>query len=109
VRPPKGRSREIKVGDVVLVGSDHKKRLNWPMGVVTTLLPGTDNHVRVVKLKTAMGELTRPVQRVYPLEIRNEDPLVLSLEEKAMSMEKDSPSKDERHVTTNSGRRVETG
>jgi hypothetical protein len=74
-------------------------------GVVTSLLPGTDNHVRVVKLKTAMGELTRPV-RVYPLEIRSEDSLVFSLEEKITSMEKDSPSKDERHVTTKSGRRL---
>jgi hypothetical protein len=104
-QPKKGRSREVKVGEVVLIGSDHKKKLNWPMGVVTSLLPGTDNRVRVVKLKTAMGELTRPV-RVYPLEIRSEDPLVFRLEEKATSMEKDSPSKDERHVTTKSGRRV---
>jgi hypothetical protein len=89
----------------VLIGSDHKK-LNWPMGVVTSLLPGIDNHVRVVKLKTAMGELTRPV-RVYPLEVISEDPLVLChKEEKTTSRKYDSQSEVERLVITKSGRRV---
>jgi hypothetical protein len=109
-QPKKGGTREVKVGEVVLIGSDHKKKLNWPLGVVTSLLPGIDNHVRVVKLKTAMGELTRQVQRVYPLEVSSEDPLVLCRKEKekekTTSREKESPSEVERRVMTKSGRRV---
>jgi len=53
------------VGEVVLIGCDNKKKLDWPIGVVVSLLPGIDNCIRVVKLKTAMGELTRPVQRIF--------------------------------------------
>jgi hypothetical protein len=30
LQPKKGGSREVKVGEVVLIGSDHKK-LNWPI------------------------------------------------------------------------------
>jgi hypothetical protein len=63
--------------------------------VVTSLLPGIENHVRVVKLKTATGELTRPVP-VYPLEFSSEDPLVFchkeGEKEKTTSRKKDSPS-----------------
>ncbi len=59
----------IQVGDVVLVGSDNKKRFEWPLGLVTELLPGKDGNVRVVKVKTTMGVFTRPLQRLFPLEI----------------------------------------
>jgi hypothetical protein len=59
----------IRVGDVVLVGCDNKKRLEWPLARVTELIPGRDGVERVAKLKTAKGEITRPIQRLYPLEI----------------------------------------
>ncbi|KAJ8978051.1 hypothetical protein NQ317_015232 [Molorchus minor] len=60
---------EIKVGDVVLIGSDALKRLDWPLGVVTEVFPGKDSAIRVVRLKTSSGYITRPIQRLYPLEI----------------------------------------
>jgi hypothetical protein len=59
----------IRVGDVVLVGCDNKKRLEWPLARVTELFPGRDGVERVAKLKTASGEITRPIQWLYPLEI----------------------------------------
>jgi Arginine methyltransferase-interacting protein, contains RING Zn-finger len=64
----KKREHIIKVGDVVLIGDDNVKRLDWPMGRVINLCPGADGHVRVVKLRTSSGVLTRPIQRIYPLE-----------------------------------------
>lgn len=45
------------------------KRLNWPLGRIIEIFPGRDGKVRVVKLKTATGYLTRPVQRLYHLEL----------------------------------------
>lgn len=45
------------------------KRLDWPLGKITQLFPGRDGKVRVARLKTATGELVRPVQRLYPLEL----------------------------------------
>ncbi|KAI5747814.1 hypothetical protein M8J77_018781 [Diaphorina citri] len=59
----------IKVGDIVLIGDDNVKRTDWPIARIVALVRGNDNHVRVVKLKTRSGILTRPIQRVYPLEI----------------------------------------
>ncbi|KAG8181694.1 hypothetical protein JTE90_014825 [Oedothorax gibbosus] len=39
------------------------------MGRLMEVLPGKDNCVRVVKVKTGSGELIRPVQRLHPLEV----------------------------------------
>nr|GBM51214.1 hypothetical protein AVEN_141287-1 [Araneus ventricosus] len=36
------RSCKLKEGDIVLFGSDDKKRLNWPLGKIIQLFPGTD-------------------------------------------------------------------
>lgn len=61
--------RQIKLGDIVLIGNDCSKRLEWPLGRVIELLPGKDGIVRVVRLRTATGQLVRPVQRLYCLEV----------------------------------------
>ncbi|XP_035223245.1 uncharacterized protein LOC118195996 [Stegodyphus dumicola] len=67
----KNSLKQISVGEVVLVGCDNKKRIFWPLVIVTELFPGKNNHVRVVKVQTEVGELIRPVQRLYPFEITN--------------------------------------
>ncbi|GFU20655.1 hypothetical protein NPIL_233371 [Nephila pilipes] len=48
---------------------DNLKRSDWLIGRVRGIYPGKDNHVRVVKVKTKAGELTRPVKKLYPLEL----------------------------------------
>ncbi|GFY40819.1 integrase catalytic domain-containing protein [Trichonephila inaurata madagascariensis] len=53
----KAGSKEVRVGDVVLISCDNKKRLDWPMGLVMEVFPGKDNSIRVVKVKTPLGEL----------------------------------------------------
>src|SRR5436190_3420933 len=63
------KKSDIKKGDVVLIGSDNVKRVSWPLGLVVETFPGKDGITRLVRLKTATGELTRPVQRLYPLEM----------------------------------------
>lgn len=64
------KNRKLLLGEVVLVGVDNRKRIDWPLAMVEQLIPGRDGETRLVKLKTASGVLFRPVQRVYPLEIR---------------------------------------
>lgn len=66
------KTRKLLLGEVVLVGADNLRRIDWPLAVVEQLIPGRDGEIRVVRLKTASGVLFRPVQRVYPLEIRAE-------------------------------------
>uniref|UniRef100_A0AAR5NXF4 Integrase catalytic domain-containing protein n=1 Tax=Dendroctonus ponderosae TaxID=77166 RepID=A0AAR5NXF4_DENPD len=66
----KRSSRAVKMGDVVLIGDDNTKRIDWPMGRVQELLAGQDGQVRVVKVKTVRGELLRPIQKLLLLEYR---------------------------------------
>jgi hypothetical protein len=69
------RNQFVKVGDVVLIGSDNTRRLDWPLARILECIPGRDGIVRVVKMKTATGEFTRPIQRIYPLEASGKDEL----------------------------------
>ncbi|CAL1671955.1 unnamed protein product [Lasius platythorax] len=62
-------TRTVEIGDLVLIGNDLQKRLDWPLAKVEEVFPGKDGHVRVVRLKTAKGELIRPIQRLIPLEV----------------------------------------
>ena len=57
----------IQVGDVVLLKTPNSAPTYWPMGRVNETFPGPDGLVRVVKLKTATTELTRPVTQICPL------------------------------------------
>ncbi|CAG7821123.1 unnamed protein product, partial [Allacma fusca] len=63
----------MKIGDIVLLEQDNKKRINWPLARVIELFPGKDGIVRVVRLRTASGEIIRPVQRLFPLEVPVEE------------------------------------
>ena len=62
-------TRELNIDDQVFVGSDNQKRLDWQLGRIVTVFKGKDGKARVYKIKTASGELTRPMKRLYPLEL----------------------------------------
>ncbi|XP_035715967.1 uncharacterized protein LOC110860203 [Folsomia candida] len=71
----KGKAKlrgNLKLGDIVLVEIPNKKRVDWPLAKILEVFTGPDGNVRVVKLKTKNGELTRAVQRVFPLEVSTE-------------------------------------
>jgi len=79
-------SRRPKVGDVVLVGSDDKRRLQWPLARIIELIPGRDGIVRTVRVKTHHGMLLRPIQRLYPLEVSSSEE-VHAIQEKKQKQE----------------------
>ena len=66
-------SNVISEGDVVLVQDDQLKRGQWRIGIIEGLIVGKDGHVRGVNLRvSSTGKpqfCSRPVQKVYPLEI----------------------------------------
>ncbi|GFU41209.1 putative RNA-directed DNA polymerase from transposon X-element [Trichonephila clavipes] len=62
------REDKINEGDIVLIGTDDKKRLHWLLRRVLELFPGKDGIIRLVKLRTERGDMLRPIQRLYPLE-----------------------------------------
>ena len=70
--------KEPKVGDVVIVYEDGVKRNSWKMAVIEDLIQGKDNQVRGAKVRvTTKGKvvrLNRPVQMLYPLEVRESIP-----------------------------------
>lgn len=62
------RSRPVSLGEVVLIGNDRDKRLEWPLGRIDKMLPGKDGVIHLVHVSTTRGRLLRPIQRLYPLE-----------------------------------------
>ncbi|GFW38925.1 integrase catalytic domain-containing protein [Trichonephila clavipes] len=67
----KGPLSEVRLGEIVLIGDDIKKRMHWPLAKVIRLIPGKDGKIRTVELKTRTGTMLRPIQRVYPLEMQS--------------------------------------
>ena len=64
----RGSQIDVNINDVVLISDDNINRINWKLGKVIEILPGKDNKVRVVKLKTSSGETLRSINKCYPLE-----------------------------------------
>ncbi|KAF8791296.1 N-acyl-phosphatidylethanolamine-hydrolyzing like protein [Argiope bruennichi] len=62
-------SRQITIRDIVFVECDNKRKVLWPLAKVTEIYPGKDVNIRVVRFKTASGELIRPIEKIFPLEI----------------------------------------
>ncbi|GBO45324.1 hypothetical protein AVEN_74837-1 [Araneus ventricosus] len=65
----KKQGLEIKLGEVVLIGSDNAECTEWLLGFVIELLPGKDGVTRLVRLRTSKGQLLWPVQRIFPFEV----------------------------------------
>lgn len=64
---------QYKVGQVVLIHEDNAPPLHWPMGIIDSIVPGTDNITRVVKVRLANGKVfTRAVTKISVLPILDE-------------------------------------
>ena len=65
-----------KVGDVVTVYEEGVKRNGWKMAVVESLIVGKDKEVRGANVRVITKgkavHLSRPVQNLFPIEIRTE-------------------------------------
>ncbi len=59
-----------KEGDIVLIKGEEKNRNKWKIGKVTKLIRGKDKVVRGVKLQCDKATLERPIQLIYPLELK---------------------------------------
>ncbi|CAA9998760.1 unnamed protein product [Nesidiocoris tenuis] len=59
-------ARPARVGQVVLIQEDNSSPLQWPLGVITELIPGVDKKNRVAVVKTSNGNKTRPLVRLCP-------------------------------------------
>ena len=71
------KSTYFQVGDVVLISDEGTKRNDWKIAKVVRLLSGNDGMVRgasVLKLSSRgrTDYLNRPINKLYPLEVREE-------------------------------------
>ena len=69
------KESQIKVDDVVLI-RDNLPRNQWKLAVVSEVLNGRDGIVRSAKLRTSKkkkNELRRPIKKLYPLEVSEEE------------------------------------
>lgn len=60
-------SENLKPNDLVILKDENLTPLYWPLARIIEVLPGKDNKVRVVKIKTKDGILTRPITKLCPL------------------------------------------
>ena len=74
----KNKGNMIKEGDIVLLQDENNpKRNTWKMAIVEKLVKGADSEIRGAKVRkaTCKGKsevLSRPIQKLFPLEIQSE-------------------------------------
>ena len=55
--------------DVVLAISSHLSKAHWPLGRITEIYQGKDNHVQVAKVQVAQNSLLCPINKLIHLDI----------------------------------------
>lgn len=63
---------QLKIGDLVLIQEDNTSPLNWRLGRVAALFPGSDGLSRVADIDTVRGRIRRALTRLCPLPTQEE-------------------------------------
>ena len=68
------KPNNIAIGGIVLIQDENQPRNMWKLGRVTQFIQGRDEVIRGATLKTVTNgnayEIDRPLQKLYPLELR---------------------------------------
>ena len=67
------KGAKVRVGEVVFVEEKGVKRAKWQMGRIEKVVVGRDGTPRGATIKTKNGTVSRPLQKIYPLEVMEED------------------------------------
>jgi len=62
-------SPNISVGDMVIVHEDNMPPQRWNLGRIIAAIPGRDNRVRVVDIRTTKGACRRPIHNLALLSV----------------------------------------
>lgn len=62
---------DVLLNSIVLLKDDNHPPLSWPLGLVTEVFYGKDNHIRAVTVKTKTGHYNRPITKIVPLPFNN--------------------------------------
>ena len=63
--------QNLKIGSMVLIKEDFLPCTKWLLGRIIEVFPGSDNKVRVVKVRTQNGEFKRTVTKIAVLPIES--------------------------------------
>ncbi|KMQ83787.1 hypothetical protein RF55_19095 [Lasius niger] len=63
----KARTNPLEIGTLCLIKNETTPPTKWPLARVVRVHPGDDGEVRVVTVRTATTELTRPAVKIVPL------------------------------------------
>ncbi|XP_076660490.1 uncharacterized protein LOC143363843 [Halictus rubicundus] len=66
------RADPLKRGDLVLIVDLQAPRNNWKRGTIIEVYPGSDGEVRIAKVRTSLGDFTRPARKLVRL-LKNEE------------------------------------
>ena len=69
----------VQKGDVVIIHDD-TSRATWKMAVVDELLVGKDKLVRAANICTSTGITSRPITKLYPIEVNEGDRVIFAAE-----------------------------
>lgn len=70
--------KSLCIDDIVLIKEDNMPPSKWALGRVTELHPGKDGYVRVVTVKTKSGTMKRPIIKLSPLPVHDEETICKS-------------------------------
>lgn len=59
----------LRVNDMVVIIDNHSPPMMWRLGRVAEVIPGEDGTVRVARVLTSAGHITRPVVKLVPLPV----------------------------------------
>ena len=60
----KTTKENLKIDDFVIIKEDFLPPTEWKMGRIVGLHAGKDGHVRVAEIRTANGNITRPLVKI---------------------------------------------
>ena len=69
------------MGDIVLIHDDKQPRLNWKLAIVEGLIEGHDDLVRAANVRTNNYVTSRPIAKLYPLEVSSSQEMMPCQEE----------------------------
>ncbi|XP_066602498.1 uncharacterized protein [Prorops nasuta] len=69
----RGATENFAVGQLVVVQDDRYPPTKWPLGRIVETHPGDDGLVRVATIKTSSTVLKRPIARLSPLPMQEDD------------------------------------
>ncbi len=72
-RSDASKGREPILGEVVLIEEENRKRKDWKIGRIVDQNFSKDGRIRSVDIKTPNKRyITRPLNKIYPLEVFEE-------------------------------------